>query len=908
MTSKSDHVSRPKERETQDGPLRENVKLLGSLLGEVVSEICGQSIFDGIESVRKQAKVARAEAEPDYSELRRFLATYDDEAACKIARGFAHFLNLANIAEQVHRIRRRRSYALQSEYAPQRGSMEATIDSLIASGHSLESIHETMCGTKVELILTAHPTEVARRTLIKKHNTIARLLLERDGAANDPQAQRALVAALRTEIKSAWMTDEIIRRKPTPLEEARSGLSVIEQTLWEVIPEYCRNLDTALIAKTGKTIPITQSPVGIGSWMGGDRDGNPFVTPGVTREVCFLTRWMAFQLYDRDLKALHDSLSISSANDELKTLAAGHREPYRHVIKQLRRAIVDLSKNDEQRVRNPSGSQSGAGAGATTRPEGDSIFLSEDEFLAKLVLMHASLCESGASDIANGQLYDLIKRFCTFGFALARLDIRQEAAKHAEALDEVTRSSGLGSYLAWNESERVDFLLRELASQRPLINTRTQFSDETKAVLGAFSVIEEFGPSSFGAYVISMASNPSDVLAVELLQKEICGKRMLRVVPLFETEADLTRSTATMAALFSMQEYLQRIDQKQEVMIGYSDSAKDAGRLGAAWALYGAQERLVALCKQFGIHLTLFHGRGGTVGRGGGPLYLAILSQPPGSVNKTLRITEQGEMIQAKFGLSGIALRNIDLYVAATLSATLEGGTNPKPEWREAMDHLAHVSTAAYRQLIAETPSFIDYFEAVTPISELPRLNIGSRPAKRKSSPDVRSLRAIPWIFAWTQNRNMLPVWLGVGEALAAGLSSPDRERLVTMAKEWPFFSSTLALIEMVIAKADIRIAKSYEDSLLAPDSPLRTLGTEVHQRFARTAETLMAVLGTDELLQSNPVLMRSIRVRNPYVDPINFVQIDLLRRLRAGDASESLRDALMVTINGISAGMRNTG
>lgn len=896
MTVTPKNGTETREREIQDGPLRENVKLIGSLLGDVIFETCGKATFESIESVRKLAKIARAQIEPDYSELRRFLATQDDDAACRIARGFAHFLNLANIAEQVHRIRRRRSYAQQAEPAPQRGSMEATIDGLLAQGHAQQSIYEVLAGTKVDLVLTAHPTEVARRTLIKKHNTIALQLLELDGAA-DPKLRQAKLAALRTEIKSAWLTDEIIRKKPTPLEEARSGLSVIEQTLWKVIPEYCRNLDSVLMTKTGKTLPLTQTPVGIGSWMGGDRDGNPFVTPAVTREVCFLSRWMAFQLYDRDLKTLHDDLSISAANSALKELATGHREPYRYLIKQLRRAITELSQSDEKRARNH----------GIARTE-DGLPLSEADFLEKLVLMHTSLCESGAADIANGLLYDLIKRFCTFGFALARLDIRQEASKHAEALDEVTRSSGLGSYLSWNETERVAFLLRELVSQRPLINPRAQFSEETQVVLGAFSVIAEFGPSSFGAYVISMASNASDVLAVELLQKEICGQRMLRVVPLFETEKDLEHSTATMAALFSMDAYLERIDKKQEVMIGYSDSAKDAGRLGAAWALYGAQERLVALCKQFGVHLTLFHGRGGTVGRGGGPLYLAILSQPPGSVNKTLRVTEQGEMIQAKFGLSGIALRNIDLYVAATLSATMDGGTHPKPEWRTAMDYIARVSTAGYRHLIAETPSFIDYFEAVTPISELARLNIGSRPAKRKSSSDVRSLRAIPWIFAWTQNRNMLPVWLGVGESLSTGLQSDYRNTLLAMAKEWPFFSSTLALIEMVIAKADIRIAKFYADSLLAPESPLHSMGDEVHQRFHQTKESLLEVLGAHELLESNPVLRRSIRVRNPYVDPINFVQIDLLRRLRAGDANESLRDALMVTINGISAGMRNTG
>jgi phosphoenolpyruvate carboxylase len=523
--------------------------------------------------------------------------------------------------------------------------------------------------------------------------------------------------------------------------------------------------------------------------------------------------------------------------------------------------------------------------------------------------MHRSLCESGAADIASHALYDFIKRFQCFGYVLTRLDIRQEASRHAKAMDEITVHAGLGSYLSWSETERRQFLERELSSDRPLINHRKDLSEDSKAVVDVFRVIAEFGPRSFGAYVISMASQASDVLIVELLQKEICGSRIMRVVPLFETEDDLNRSKDTMQALYELPIYCERIGRKQEVMIGYSDSAKDAGRLAAAWALYKAQESLVTLSEHHDIHLTLFHGRGGTVGRGGGPLYLAILSQPPGSIKGTLRVTEQGEMIQAKFGLPGIAARSIDLYVASVLSASLEPAAPPPEAWRSLMDTLAATSSACYRTTVGNTPGFLDYFERTTPISELGRLNIGSRPARRhQSAADIRSLRAIPWIFSWTQTRFMLPVWLGIGEALESALSGPNRQTLCEMASHWPFFNSTLALVEMVIAKADLNIASCYEEQLASGDPTLAALGQDLRARFEKTKAALIEALGATELLASNPVLKRSILVRNPYVDPINLIQIDLLRRLRAGDASEDLRDALMITINGISAGMRNTG
>ncbi len=880
--------------------LSDNVKLLGSLLGNVIKEQHGERLFNLIEEVRSLSKQARQGDSHRFLELRHLLATLDDQTSCLVARGFAHFLTLANIAEQVHRIRRHRDYAKHKDGHHLRGSIEESLSQLLEAGHSPESVLATLAQLRVELVITAHPTEVVRRTLIQKHNHIARLLLELDRSAAGSTDQERILSELKRWIKGAWLTDEVIRKKPSPVDEARSGLSVIEQNLWDVVPLYCRSLDQATAAKLGHALPLTSVPLTLASWMGGDRDGNPFVTPQVTREVCFLSRWMAFQLYERDLKRLSDELSITPANHELRQYAAGHREPYRAVIKELLRSTRDWMDHDRRRAK--------VLTHEAISTE-DLRTLKEPEFLDRLVMLHRSLEDVGASDLASSLLYDIIKRVQCFGYALARLDIRQEAKAHAEALDEITQKAGLGSYLEWDETRRQQFLTSELESLRPLINPRALFTENTQKVLDTLRVVAEFGQASFGAYVISMASQASDVLAVELLQKEVCGQRVLRVVPLFETEDDLNRSVATMRCLFGLPAYVDRIEGAQEVMIGYSDSAKDAGRLAAAWALYKAQEDLVQLSKDHGIHLTLFHGRGGTVGRGGGPTYLAILSQPPGSVASTLRVTEQGEMIQAKYGLPGIAMRSIDLYVAATLSATM-AKASPVPEnWRHIMEQLATTSRDTYRSVVDGAKEFPEYFERSTPIAELGRLNIGSRPTRRPSAQQgMRSLRAIPWIFAWTQSRFMVPVWLGVGEALQQTLDQGQVDTLKTMATDWPFLASTLALIEMVVAKADTNIAQCYESEGIGNDEQLTAFGEDLRKRFERVRTSLLDVLGETELLAQNPVLRESIRVRNPYVDPINLVQIDVLRRLRSGEASEHLRDALMITINGISAGMRNTG
>lgn len=888
------------------GLLRADIRLLGSLLGNVIKEFAGEPVFQAVETVRSLTKVSRKSDPDQFEEVKRRLVALSETETLALARSFAHFLNLSNIAEQHHRVRRRKDYELLPEREPQKGSLEETLGELLSlpdseskSGRRLTigQLKGFVDDLSIELVLTAHPTEVARRTLLQKHNRIERLLSELDTVRGNPVLERPVIEKLAREIKMAWLTDEIRRKKPTPQDEARGGLGVIEQSLWDAVPRYCRELDSLFLRLGAGPLELAHVPFRFGSWMGGDRDGNPFVTASVTKEVCFLARWMAFQLYRTELKRMHEDLSLGLCDDVLREHAAGHREPYRFVLKELQRAIDHLARRDEHLLRGT------AGARVDSGPES----LSEDDFLERLCMMHTSLVNVGAVDIANGALYDLIKRFVCFRFNLARLDVRQEASRHEKALAEITRTVGLGDYAQWGEAERLAFLEAELGSRRPLLNERQRFSDETQEVLDVFKVIGELGETAFGAYVISMARAASDVLVVELLQKEVIGRRVMRVVPLFETENDLLAASGSMKRLLETPVYCSRIGGRQEVMIGYSDSAKDAGRMAAAWALYKAQEELVDVCRQAGVHLTLFHGRGGTVGRGGGPTYLAILSQPPGSIEGSLRVTEQGEMIQAKFGIPGIALRNLDLYVAATLKATVLKPEPARQEWREEMDALAAESARAYRAVVRDDPDFIPYFRAATPESELGRLNIGSRPARRSQTAGVSSLRAIPWIFSWTQTRLMLPAWLGVGESLALISQRPGGLRkLQEMASLWPFFRSTLALMEMVLAKADARIAESYDDALVPED--LWPLGERLRELLVDTEKAVREVLNVEGLLQTNPVLRRSIDVRNPYVDPLNVLQIDLLRRLRAGEASEQLRDAFLVTVNGIAAGMRNTG
>jgi phosphoenolpyruvate carboxylase len=692
-------------------------------------------------------------------------------------------------------------------------------------------------------------------------------------------------------------------RQVTPLDEVRAGLAAFEQTLWEAVPRYMRALDRAV----GEPLPLDAAPLRFGSWIGGDRDGNPNVTADVTRAAVWMARWVAADLYIREIDALRGELSLGTATAELIAMAGTREEPYRAVLRPVAGRMRASRAQAAVRIEQPNGGDAPAAAAVP--------FTSIDELRAVLLACHRSLVETGNADIAGGRLLDLIRATAAFGLVLAPLDLRQDSARHTEAVDWLAASAWrIGPYASAPEDTRVALLLDAIAAGRTLEAAGKKAKDaedppeSVRDVLDTFRMAASLPADSLGAYVITMAGRASDILAVECLQRAAGNPRPQRVVPLFETAADLERAGDTLDALFRLPWYRDRIGGRQEVMVGYSDSAKDAGRLAASWALYRAQEQIASVCARHGVELTLFHGRGGSVGRGGGPTHLAIRSQPPGTVDGRLRVTEQGEMIQAKFGLPDIAVRTIELYTTATLEATLVPSPPPAAEWRDAMDRLYSRARESYRGVVYGNDRFLDYFHTATPEPELRLVRIGSRPARRGGAGrnDVTGLRAIPWQFAWTQTRLLLASWLGVEDALGDAVAGGDLPRLQAMYRGWPFFQSTIDLIEMVLAKADGRIAEEYERRLVP--TALRPVGADLRGRLTRAIAVVLAVSGHAELVESTPVLRRSIDVRNPYVDPINLVQIELLARLRKTGESAELTRAFAITVNGIAAGMRNTG
>lgn len=882
-------------------PLRSDIRLLGRLLGETLKSQEGEALYETVEAVRAATKKAREEdATEALVALGAELESVAPDAALSVARAFAHFLTLANIAEQHHRIRRRRAYLGDPSSPPQRASFDESFTRLLGSGVSAEELERCIADLRIELVFTAHPTEVVRRTLRQCQARVAALLERRDRTDLLPDERAAVLEGLRREILTMWRTSEIHPERPTPLDEVKQGLVVFEQTLWSAVPSWLRTLDRSLRRTTGRGLPSGVAPVRFGSWMGGDRDGNPNVTPEVTRRATWLARWMAADLYADELSTLRHELSLTRGSAELEAAAGTKYEPYRAalagLIDRLRatQRVIEHWLEDEQ---------------PEARDE-ELLLIEESELREPLEMCRRSLVETGAHLLAEGRLLDVLRRLDCFGLTLVRLDLRQESGRHEETLDALTRALGLGSFAEWPEERRQEFLSEQIreggAALKEAARERSRFPETVQDVLGTFDVIAEIPPKSLGAYVISMASQPSDVLSVEALQCAAGVRDPLRVVPLFETVDDLRRSADSLEALLAIPAHRDAIGDRQEVMLGYSDSAKDGGRLAAAWALFQAQERIVEVARRRGVALTFFHGRGGTVGRGGGPLHLAIQSQPPGSVDGTIRVTEQGEMIHAKFGLPGIAVRTLEVTTTAVLEATLRPDRSPEPTWRSRMQQLADTSRAAYRDVVYETPPFLEYFRKATPEQELSALKIGSRPARRRPGGGVETLRAIPWIFAWMQTRLLLPSWLGVCEAIEAALSESAWDELKDMYARWPFFRSTIDLIDMVLAKASPRIAARYDARLV--DTAGRAIGEDLRDRLKQTIARLGELTGSERPLEGNPVLRRSIDVRNPYVDPINLVQIEILHRLRQSRGDERLLDILLITVNGIAAGMRNTG
>ncbi len=865
--------------------ISDDIHILGDLLGQILRLYEGESTYALVEKIRILSKSSR-ESEKDLQTLHRLIHDVPDDLTPQLARAFGQFLHLANITE---------SYDNQRQLRQQPEPLMAMLPKLLKKKLSAKKIANALREQQIELVLTAHPTEVKRRTLIQKYSYIAGLLEQRDRIEMTKDEIAHWQDKLKTTVNAIWLTDEIRRVRPTPVEEAKWGFAIIEDTLWHAIPQYFRQLDAAMQKYLGENLPLDCTPIRIGSWMGGDRDGNPHVTAAVTQEVLLLAQWVAMDLYTREVNHMIQHLSLHACNESLRQSVGETSQPYRACLRILRDRLKATGAWLQSQL-----------AGHTIEPK-MSLILCREDLLQPLMLCYQSLLDCNASAIANADLLDLIRRVHVFGISLMRLDIRQAADYHTEAIATITNYFGLGNYANWSEQERCLFLQQELGNKRSLPLAELTVSENVQEVFDTCLCIAAQNPDIMGAYVISMASAASDVLAVHLLQKVAGVKQPMRVVPLFETLDDLNHAAGVMQALYNMPIYKNMLNGQQEVMIGYSDSGKDAGKLAASWAQYEAQEQLLHVSQQADIQLTIFHGRGGSVGRGGGPVHATLLSQPPGSVQGRMRVTEQGEVIQQKYGLLTWAQHNLMLYSVAMLEATLIPPPEPKPEWREIMAQISEISLHVYRKIVRENQDFVTYFRQVTPEQELGRLLIGSRPNRRKAKGGIENLRAIPWVFAWTQTRLMLPTWLGIGEALDA-LWSKQKDMLCDMLNDWPFFSVLIDMLDMTLTKTDIDIAAYYDACLASPET--KTFGADLRRRLKQTEEIVRVIAANQTFQEPQQNLYKSLKVRNTYADPLNFLQAEVMRRLRQGRVHNkaALEDALVLCVAGIAAAMKNTG
>ncbi|AYM88549.1 MULTISPECIES: phosphoenolpyruvate carboxylase [Pseudoalteromonas] len=878
----------------QYAALRGNVNLLGQLLGQTIKDAQGQAILDKVEEIRALSKSSRSGNEDDRQALIEVLHALSDEELLPVARSFNHFLNLANVAEQFHTVSRFNDVGFC-----QLNPLTQTLKTLTAKAKEgqLDSNHlaETLSKLHINLVLTAHPTEVTRRTIINKHVELSDCLASLERKDNLPQEREAILNRIAQLISQAWHTDDIRRSRPSPVDEAKWGYAVIENSLWHAVPRFLREFSDQVKEHLSLELPIDYSPIEFTSWMGGDRDGNPFVTAQVTQQVLDHGRWMALDLYSRDIDTLSAELSMSDASDELIELAGQDFEPYRAVLKKLKNQVSETVVHLGAKIKNK-------------RSDSEDLITDINQIKHPVEVCYRSLLKCNMKVVADGLLLDLLHRINSFGLRLAKLDVRQDSDRHSDVFSELTRHLGLGDYNQWQEQDKQAFLLTELNSRRPLIPKNWQPSPEVQEVLDTFDVIAKQDEKTFGLYIISMARTASDILAVQLLLKESGCQFDLPVAPLFETLDDLNAGSDVITTLLDNVWYRGHIKNTQNVMIGYSDSAKDAGMMAAGWAQYEAMDKLVQLADERGIELVLFHGRGGTVGRGGAPAAQALHSQPPGSLKGGLRVTEQGEMIRFKFGLPDVALQSLNIYAGAVLQSNLLPPPEPKQEWREVMKLISEQSCDHYRNVVRHDENFVPYFRMATPELELSKLPLGSRPAKRNPNGGVESLRAIPWIFAWSQNRLMLPAWLGALTGLKAALDKYGIETLHEMSLQWPFFRARLEMLEMVFSKADSWLSEHYDNALV--EDMYKPLGTSLRKELEEAISLVQSLSPQNSLLADQPWIKESIALRNPYTDPLNVLQVELLRRSRSSDkvSEGDIDNALMITMTGIAAGMRNTG
>jgi phosphoenolpyruvate carboxylase len=915
------------DRHDKDARLTEDIRLLGRLLGDTIRAYEGAGTFDLIEDIRRLAVASRRQEDvASHDLLARTLDALTAEQAVAVVRAFSYFSLLANIAEDRHHIRRQRDN-LREGAPPLPSTLRGLFAEARARGVTRAAAAERLSGIRVHPVLTAHPTEVQRKSTLDCQLAIAEWLGRMDSADALPGDLEAGVTELRRLIATLWQTRMLRAVKLGVRDEIENALAYFNYTFIDAVPALITDLEDSVASLAGEGARPDMPPVlSVGSWVGGDRDGNPFVTAEMLEAAFRRQGEVIFDHYLAQVHALGAELPLSGrltrVTPELATLAENspdrslHRqdEPYRRaltgVYARLAATAEALGLKHEHRT----------AVGAAQ------AYASPEAFLEDLGVIDGSLRSGGSALLADGRLRALRKAALAFGFHLATLDLRQNSDVHEAVLDELLREAGVApDYLALDEAQREELLLAELASPRPLRSAFADYSEQTRGELAIFemaaAVHRRLGPKSIRQYVISKTDSVSDLLEVAVLLKEVGlvtpgaqPQSRLQIVPLFETIADLQNAPGTMGRWFSIgaaRSLVASRGQMQEVMLGYSDSNKDGGYVTSNWELYKAETALVEVFRAAGVKLRFFHGRGGTVGRGGGPSYDAILAQPPGSVQGQLRLTEQGEVIASKYANREIGRRNLEALFAATVRATLDEAPHARHEgFHAAMEELSRDAMGAYRALVYGTVGFVDYFRATTPINEIAELNIGSRPPSRKQSPRIEDLRAIPWVFSWAQCRVMLPGWYGFGSAVDAFIArrgAPGRELLARMWAEWPFFRAMLSNLDMLLAKADMSVAARYKE--LLPDKLLADgIFERIRGEFEATSRALLAITRSNAFLAANPALARSIRNRFPYLDPLNHLQLELLKRHRAGGAEERVKNGIHLSINGLAAGLRNSG
>ncbi|MCY9513752.1 phosphoenolpyruvate carboxylase [Paenibacillus apiarius] len=914
--------------------LRRDVRFLGNILGEVLVHQGGHELLNIVEKIRELSKSLRAVFLPElYEEFKQLINTLNPEIRHQVIRAFAIYFQLVNIAEQNHRIRRKRDYERSAGETVQPGSIEGVILELKERKVSEIELQEILESISLELVITAHPTEAMRRAILDIHKRIAEDVMLLDNPTLTYREREQLRDKLLNEVITLWQTDELRDRKPTVLDEVRNGLYYFHETLFDVLPDVYQELERCLDKYYPTQAWHVPTYLRFGSWIGGDRDGNPSVTSSVTWETLTMHRGLAIRKYEERIRELFRTLSFSTSivqvSEELLGSIAkdqenvtlkyvpfwnNEKEPYRikltYMLEKLNNLSDESTKDTLQRYRTPK------------------------EFVEDLQIIDRSLRHHFADYVADTNVSKLIRQVELFGFHMATLDVRQHSKEHESAMTEILANMNIvEDYSQLSEEEKIELLNRLLNDPRPLISPYIQYSDSTTECLNVYVTIyeaqKEFGVKCITSYLISMAEAASDVLEVMLLAKEVGLFRQtangdihctLQAVPLFETIDDLHEAPGIMKTLFDLPVYrsaVSAMNDMQEIMLGYSDSNKDGGAFTANWELRVALKELTAMAQNYDVKLKFFHGRGGALGRGGMPLNRSIMAQPPHTIGAGIKITEQGEVLSSRYSMQGIAYRSLEQASSALIQAAMLARTPHsdlyESKWKELMESISQASLKKYQDLIFRDPGFLSYFKESTPLPEVGELNIGSRPSKRKNSDRFEDLRAIPWVFAWTQSRYLLPAWYAAGTGLQSFYQGKEEnmEILRDMYQHYSFFQSMIDSLQMALAKADLVIAKEYANMI--KDETIRDrIFTAIEEEHQLTTDLILQITGQEEILDNVPVIQESIRLRNPYVDPLSYMQVQLLAELRELRESEEddpilLREVLL-TINGIAAGLRNTG